>query len=641
MDNDSTSIAILNKIILPKEISDIMKNDHIEIIIPESREHLLELSLGNSENMTFDVSYNVEGKGLIREAFVTKCKNGLVVNYDDIYMRRRDPHSMVIGDDLPTDKTRYSKKFGESFDKTRSETIEWLKKQPSLIVMPFMAGSNNPEIGYQSILIIPTNAAFFATGLADLQGFIPKNEIPNFFKPKAIVYVAPPFRHTHYNEKQVVVHNRLFDIHEVFSYNLYPGPSAKKGIYAILLDIGERERWLTLHASTVRVITPYELTVTIMHEGASGSGKSEMLEAMHRQSDGRLKLGENILTNEEYLLNITDSCELNPVTDDMALCHPSLQTGSRKLVCTDAEEGWFVRVDHIKNYGTEPNTERNTIHPKKPLLFFNIDAVPGSTALIWEHIMDNDNNPCPNPRLIMPREFVDKIVNTSVEVDVRSFGIRTPPSTKENPNYGIVGMFHLLPPALAWLWRLVAPRGFANPSINDSDGMKSEGVGSYWPFATGKMVDQANLLLKQILKTPSTRYVLIPNQYIGAYKVGFAGQWAVREYLARRGGAKFKEEALVDSRCSLLGYALQNLKIDGTQIKKGFLQVNLQSEVGNEGYDSGAKMLTDFFKKEIEKYMTADLTPLGRQILEACLRDASVSEYMNFTVVDGKNTYFL
>ena len=28
--------------------------------------------------------------------------------------------------------------------------------------------------------------------------------------------------------------------------------------------------------------------------------------------------------------------------------------------------------------------------------------------------------------------------------------------------------------------------------------MQSEGVGSYWPFATGKKVTQANLLLNQI-----------------------------------------------------------------------------------------------------------------------------------------------
>lgn len=72
------------------------------------------------------------------------------------------------------------------------------------------------------------------------------------FEPKAVIYVAPPFRHTHFNGKQVVVHNRLNGVHEIFSYNLYPGPSAKKGVYGVLLNIGEMEGWVAAHASTVR-----------------------------------------------------------------------------------------------------------------------------------------------------------------------------------------------------------------------------------------------------------------------------------------------------------------------------------------------------------------------------------------------------
>ena len=110
--------------------------------------------------------------------------------------------------------------------------------------------------------------------------------------------------------------------------------------------------------------------------------------------------------------------------------------------------------------------------------------------------MDAPGKPCPNPRVIMPRRFVQNIVNQPTEVDVRSFGVRTPPCTKEHPSYGIIGLFHILPPALAWLWRLVAPRGHDNPSITDTEGMSSEGVGSYWPFATGRQVDQANLLIE-------------------------------------------------------------------------------------------------------------------------------------------------
>ena len=89
-----------------------------------------------------------------------------------------------------------------------------------------------------------------------------------------------------------------------------------------------------------------------MHEGASGSGKSEMIEQIHKEMDGRIKLGINTVTKETYFLDIKETCELKPVTDDMALCHPKIQNKSKKLVLTDAEQGWFLRLDHIKNYGT-------------------------------------------------------------------------------------------------------------------------------------------------------------------------------------------------------------------------------------------------------------------------------------------------
>ena len=73
---------------------------------------------------------------------------------------------------------------------------------------------------------------------------------------------------------------------------------------------------------------------------------------------------------------------------------------------------------------------------------------------------------------------------------------------------------------MAWLWRLVSPRGHGNPNIVGDEGMESEGVGSYWPFASGLRVRHANLLLEQIMDNPRTRYTLVLNQHIGAWKVG-------------------------------------------------------------------------------------------------------------------------
>jgi hypothetical protein len=133
-----------------------------------------------------------------------------------------------------------------------------------------------------------------------------------------------------------------------------------------------------------------------------------MLEMAHRQEDGRLQLGKNLVTGEQRHLTIPQFCKIRSVTDDMALCHPSLNKDNGKLTLMDAEEAWFVRVNHIEHYGADPHLEQLTILPKKPLLFLNIDSQPGSTALIWEHIEDEPGKPCPNPRVIIPADTVPR-----------------------------------------------------------------------------------------------------------------------------------------------------------------------------------------------------------------------------------------
>ncbi len=576
------------------------------------------------DNESFEVKYNIPGKGEVTEAVVHKVNNGISANYTEAYMRRRDPNTMLIADDLPSDKERFTARFDYQFDDLRKETIEWMQGQ-DLAVFFYFAGRDN--IGSSGIAIAPANAGFFAMGLAMLQKIMPISELPEGFKIDSVIYVAPTFRHTHFDGKQIVVHKRSEDLHEIFSYNLYPGPSAKKGLYGALLTKGEKEGWITAHCSTVQVVSPYDQTTTFMHEGASGGGKSEMLQNIVRETTGQVKIGENIFTGEKRLINFPVFCSFNPVTDDMALCHPSIQKDNGKLTVLDAENSWFIRVDSVNEYGDDPFLEKLTIHTKDPLLFLNVKSNPGSTTLIWEHVEDEPGKKCPNPRVVVPRDIVPGVIGEPVTVDIRSFGVRTPPCTKENPTYGIIGMFHILPPALAWLWRLVSPRGHGNPSIVDQGGMGSEGVGSYWPFAAGKMIDHANLLLDQIINTPRMRYTLVPNQNIGAWKVGFRPQLLMREYLTRRGNAKFRSDQYQDARCSLLGYELNYLTLEGAKIPSRFLKVYKQDEVGFEGYDAGAEILMDFFKAELPKYLKDDLSDTGKKIIEACLSGASVDDY--------------
>ncbi len=187
-------------------------------------------------------------------------------------------------------------------------------------------------------------------------------------------------------------------------------------------------------------------------------------------------------------------------------------------------------------------------------------------------------------------------------------------------------------PALAWLWRLVAPRGYANPSIVDTEGMTSEGVGSYWPFATGRRVDQANLLLRQILDTPAVKYILVPNQHIGCWKVGFMPQWITREYLARRGGARFAPHQVQAARCPLLGWNPESIVVEGRPIGSWFFHVDNQPEVGVEAYNRGAEILTRFFHRELAHFISDDLDPIGRRIIDCCLSNGSLKDYQ--TLID-------
>jgi hypothetical protein len=607
------------------------------LYVANNREDLLNWALDRPSDATdwshanredkgeYEVAFDVPEVGRVVEAIVTKARNGLAINFPDTRMRRRDPDAMVIGDQLPTDKPTYTERFGETFDHTRQKTLDWLKTQ-ELIVVPFYAGPD--DLHYGALLICPRQAGFFAAALADLQGMIPGNQLPADFRINGgVLFVAPPFRHTHYDGKQIVVHFRTHTHQEIYAYNLYPGPSAKKGVYSMLLDIGEREGWTTNHCAAVGVVTPYDNETVIMHEGASGGGKSEMTGHIHRMEDGRLLLGKNVVTGEERTLVLPEACHLRPMADDMACAHPHYNEGQTKLNITDAENGWFVRVDHIQRYGTDPSLERLCIKPSRPLIFLNHYIVPGGNCLTWEHIEDAPGKLCTNPRVIIPRDMIPDITSGPVAVDIRSFGVRCPPTHKDSRQYGILGLLHVLSPALAWLWRLVAPRGHANPSIQDSTGMQSEGVGSYWAFCTGRRVDQANLLLRQIVENTDTRHVLIPNQHIGVWKVGFMAEWIAREYLARRGRSSFQHDQLIASPLPLLGYIPRQIRVEGTLIPPVFLDVASQLQGGAEVFEEGARLWREFFKRELTPFLTPDLDPLGRKIIQACLDDASQDEY--------------
>ncbi len=61
---------------------------------------------------------------------------------------------------------------------------------------------------------------------------------------------------------------------------------------------------------------------------------------------------------------------------------------------------------------------------------------------------------------------------------------------------------------------------------------------------------------------------------------------------------------------------MKDLTIDGQKIRSKYLRVDTQDRVGTDGYDAGAKILTDFFRKELAKFDTPELDPLGKQIID-------------------------
>ncbi len=227
--------AILDRIALAPEVRAALDASP-RLVMPETREDLYQISLGPEGGPVFCVDYEANGK-TVTEATVVRCRNGIAVNYPEDYMRRRDPQCMHIADDLPTDKNRYTEKFGKPFAPVRQETLDWLGTQ-ELVVVPFKAGAL--RFGSPSLAIVPVNAAFFALTLCDLPAGSRSTSSATSRRAPSSTLLPRSARPTSTTSRWWSTTARE-TLHEIFAYNLYPGPSAKKGVFSVLLDIGEKE----------------------------------------------------------------------------------------------------------------------------------------------------------------------------------------------------------------------------------------------------------------------------------------------------------------------------------------------------------------------------------------------------------------
>ena len=83
-------------IILPPDARSVLESAP-SVILPRSRDELFALALGTPPGDSFEVAYDIPGRGRVAEATVVRCRNGLAVNYTDPYMRRRDPDCLHDG----------------------------------------------------------------------------------------------------------------------------------------------------------------------------------------------------------------------------------------------------------------------------------------------------------------------------------------------------------------------------------------------------------------------------------------------------------------------------------------------------------------------------------------------------------------
>ena len=200
------------------------------------------------------------------------------------------------------------------------------------------------------------------------------------------------------------------------------------------------------------------------------------------------------------------------------------------------------------------------------------------------------------PRAAVPQSaryhaarFVPDVVNEPVPVDIRSFGIRTPPCTRERPTFGILGLLHILPPALAWLWRLVAPRGHDNPSITETEGHEQRRC-------------RFLLALRHRSAGDPGQPAAAPNGYAAdaATSLSRTSMWvrgrrgSCRNGCARVSGPArrrpFRPDQLVPARCPLLGYAMYHAD-RGHADAPLVLELDTQPEIGDEALRRGADIL--------------------------------------------------
>lgn len=562
----------------------------------------------------------------VLEAMVNHSLSGPIINFPEPYMRARDPKATVVTERWPvTTQTPYREAIPNySYDHVNRVAHEWLMRNKPIAV-PLRFFSDTP-LAKSGVAIMPENCAYFGYMLAILQKALTEGELPEGHDGSFVMLVAPPLRQAFCDGKQVVIHDKGEGWHSILATCLYPGPSGKKGGYAYGLDQVVGTGGTILHSSAVRLALPDGSFVGVNHEGASGSGKSEWILKPNLAADGRMFLCKHVDDGSEIWLklpDVVDSGQVHPVVDDMAYA----RVINGKLLVFDAEQGWFLRLDNCSGHGTDPFCEYLGRLPIVHRTWLTVQ--PGLFAHPWLRTPDANGVRNKNGRLTVGRVHVPSIVNHEIQIDVRSMGVRAPNYHDPNP-FGVIGFCQKLPWWLAYLWRLAPPRGHDNPSIaggkpvasNENFVLPMEGVGAFEAFLLGDPVLHANDLLRQFAETADMDFVLIPNQNIGAYRVGFSPQHTLRAHLAMGG----KLEAQEWSPCQLLGREVRPFRFDDQTVPDYLFRPHCQRELGDGTYQKGVSVIERSMRGYLPRYLKPHLHPVAARLIRAVVEGEDLSK---------------
>ena len=559
----------------------------------------------------------------ILEATVIHTLSGPVVNFPEKAMRKRDPNATMVTSAFPISAQghlhdRYCEVEWAELNRLAHE---WLAKHaPIAVPIRLFRGTPATTAG---VVILPENCAFFGYMMGILQEILSAAQCSEGLSADFVVLLAPPLRHSHFDGRQAVIHHRYgapaAPVYEMLATCLYPGPSGKKGVYAMGLEIARRHDGVILHASAVRLLRPDGSHISVLHEGASGGGKSEWILTPDISDDGMALVSRHVESKQEIrraLANVSESGLVHPVVDDMALAF----TRSNQLMISDAEHGWFLRLDNATEPGADVFCEYLAKLPIAHRIWLSVE--PGLFARPWLRTADPGGDRDKNGRMMIGRRYVPNYVDHAVKVDIRSLGIRTPHCFDPAP-FGIVGFCHYLPWWLAYLWRLAPPRGHDNPSIaagaqpsaDDDFVLPFEGVGAYEAFLLGDPVDHANLLLRQFAETAGTiTNILVPNQHVGAYQVGFAPQHFLRAHLCLGGTITPGDWA----PCALLGQEIEPFAAgDGEPLPDVLFRPHRQPELRDGRYERGRAIVERSLRAYLPRYLQPHLHPVAARLIRA------------------------